>query len=74
MPSTPAPDASLVALIEARPEMAQRIAAEHTDDGHGRCRACSKGAHAPRHLHPCPIRLAVEEARRRLALTVAVPS
>jgi hypothetical protein len=55
----------LVALIMSQPQMADRLEAQHADDGTGRCRCCSAGAQTGRYQHPCDIRLAVDEARRR---------
>ncbi len=45
----------LVALIRSQPGMAQRLLAEHADDGSGRCRVCSAGAQAGRYIWPCAI-------------------
>lgn len=55
---------ALVALIAAEPGMAERLLAEHADDGTGRCRVCSAGAQTGRYRHPCAIRLAADEVRR----------
>ena len=45
----------LVALIVSQPGMADRLLAEHTDDGHGRCRVCTCGGQAVRQRWPCTI-------------------
>ncbi|MGH3587473.1 MAG: hypothetical protein ACRDQ0_14230 [Pseudonocardia sp.] len=60
----------LVALIMSQPQMTDRLADVHADDGSGRCRTCSSGAQTGRYQHPCDIRIAVDEARRRLDQTV----
>jgi hypothetical protein len=51
----------------SQPSMVDRLEPQHADDGSGRCRSCSSGAQAGRYRFPCPIRLAVDEARRKLA-------
>jgi hypothetical protein len=56
---------ALIALIIARPGMAARLIAEHTDDGTGHCRVCSAGGQSGRYVYPCAIRLAADEAARR---------
>jgi hypothetical protein len=55
----------LVALIMSQPLMADRLEAQHADDGTGRCRSCSGGAQTGHFQYPCDIRLAVDDARRR---------
>jgi hypothetical protein len=57
----------LVALIMSQPQMIDRLAPLHADDGTGRCRTCSSGGQTGRYQHPCNIRRAVDEARRLLA-------
>jgi hypothetical protein len=57
----------LVALIMPSPGMVTRLAAEHANDGSGRCRSCSQGAQSGRTRYPCTIRTHVDEARRRMA-------
>ena len=57
----------LVALIMSQPQMVARLTAEHADDGTGHCSSCSAGGQTGRYQDPCNIRLAVEEATRRLA-------
>lgn len=59
-------DESLVALLQARPTMVERLAQEHVDDGAGRCSKCSSGAQTGRYRFPCLIKLAVDEARKSL--------
>jgi hypothetical protein len=56
----------LIALIMSQPRMVDRLEVQHSDDGSGRCRICSAGAQTGRYRYPCPIRVAVDEARRRL--------
>jgi hypothetical protein len=46
---------ALVVLIRSQPGMAERLLAEHADDGSGRCRSCSNGAQTGRHRWPCTI-------------------
>ena len=52
----------LVALIVSQPGMADRLLAEHADDGTGRCRVCSAGAQAGRQKWPCSIHHRATEA------------
>lgn len=47
----------LTALIISQPGMAERLLAEHVDDGAGKCAVCSVGARTPdRYRWPCSIR------------------
>lgn len=58
----------LVALIVSQPGMAERLLAQHTDDGNGRCRVCTSGAQAARYPWPCSIHVAAalaDEVNRR---------
>jgi hypothetical protein len=50
----------------SQPQMIDRLALTHADDGSGRCRSCSSGAQTGRYAYPCSIKRAVDEARRRL--------
>ena len=52
----------LVVLIRSQPGMADRLLAEHADDGSGRCRVCSSGAQSGRYQWPCAIQQAATEA------------
>lgn len=52
----------LVALIRSQPGMAERLLAEHADDGSGRCRVCSSGAMTGHYRWPCTIGLCATEA------------
>jgi hypothetical protein len=52
----------LVQMILGQPGMAERLMAEHADDGTGRCRVCPVGGQRGRHSFPCTIRRAAEEA------------
>jgi hypothetical protein len=54
----------LVQMILNQPGMAERLIAEHTDDGSGRCRGCPVGGQRGLHAWPCTLRLAAEEAQR----------
>jgi hypothetical protein len=49
-------------MILGQPGMAERLLAEHADDGSGRCQACPVGGQRGRHSFPCTIRQAAEEA------------
>jgi hypothetical protein len=52
----------LVALIRSQPGMAERLLAEHADDGSRRCRVCSGGAQSGRYPFPCAIQRCATEA------------
>ena len=52
----------LVVLIRSQPGMADRLLAEHADDGSGRCRVCSSGAQAGRYQWPCALHRAATDA------------
>ena len=52
----------LVALIRSQPGMAERLLAQHADDGSGRCRSCSAGAQSGRYRWPCAIQRYATEA------------
>jgi hypothetical protein len=54
----------LVEMILSQPGMAERLMAEHSDDGRGRCRGCPVGGQRGRHAWPCTIYQAAEEAQR----------
>jgi hypothetical protein len=54
----------LVQMILSQPGMAERLIAEHADDGRGRCRGCPVGGQRGRHSWPCTIRQAAEEAQK----------
>lgn len=45
----------IVDFIAAEPGLAQRLLAEHADDGAGRCGVCSEGGQAGRYRWPCSI-------------------
>lgn len=53
----------LVALIVSQPGMAERLLAQHADDGKGRCRVCTPGAQAAHYRWPCSIHGAATRAR-----------
>ncbi|OLT01083.1 hypothetical protein BJF90_33540 [Pseudonocardia sp. CNS-004] len=55
----------LITFIAGEPGMAQRMLAEHTDDGTGHCRVCTTGGQAGRHIWPCPLRGLAEQASTR---------
>lgn len=52
----------LVALIRSQPGMAERLLADHTDDGTGRCRCCSSGGQTGRYQWPCAIHRSATQA------------
>jgi hypothetical protein len=52
----------LVVLIRSQSGMADRLLAEHADDGSGRCRTCSAGAQTGRYRWPCAIQRAAVDA------------
>jgi hypothetical protein len=52
----------LVALIVSQPGMADRLIAQHRDDGTGHCSTCQLGAQAGRPRWPCSIYAAAAEA------------
>jgi len=54
----------LVQMILGEPGMADRLIAEHSDDGRGRCRGCPVGGQRGQHTWPCTIRQAADEAER----------
>ena len=54
----------LVQMILSQPGMAERLIAEHADDGRGRCRGCPVGGQRGRHSWPCTIWQAAEEAQK----------
>lgn len=57
-------DDLLVLLIYSEPGMAERLLRKHTDDGTGRCAACSDGGQRGRHTWPCTIHRAATAALR----------
>jgi hypothetical protein len=56
----------LAAAIALMPGVAERLLADHIDDGHGRCRRCTLGGQSGHHRWPCRL---YDLARRSLALT-----
>ncbi len=54
----------LIALIQSEPGMAQRLLAEHADDGTGRCRRCSTGAQTGHYRWPCLIYHSADQAHQ----------
>jgi len=53
----------LVVLIRSQPGMAERLLAEHADDGSGRCRVCSTGGQTGRFPWPCTLYRSACDAR-----------
>jgi hypothetical protein len=53
----------LVMLIRSQPGMAQRLLAQHTDDGTGRCRVCSGGGQTGRFRWPCTLHRCATDAQ-----------
>ena len=45
----------IVEFIAAETGMAERLLAQHVDDGTGHCRVCSAGPQAGRKVWPCQI-------------------
>jgi hypothetical protein len=58
------PEGLIVAFIAGEPGMAERILAEHADDGTGHCRVCTDGGQTGRHVWPCTLRGLAEQASR----------
>ena len=54
----------LVQMILSQSGMAERLMAEHVDDGSGRCLGCPVGGQRGRHSWPCTIRKAALEAQK----------
>lgn len=48
-------EVSLAALVAAMPGVAQRLLADHVDDGTGHCRRCPVGAQAGYQRWPCTL-------------------
>jgi hypothetical protein len=59
------PRGLIVAFIAGEPGMAERMLAEHRDDGTGHCRVCTEGAQAGRKVWPCPLHGLAEQASRQ---------
>ncbi|MHA6626868.1 hypothetical protein ACU61A_15645 [Pseudonocardia sichuanensis] len=62
-----APGGPIVEFIVGQSGMAERLLAQHVDDGTGHCRVCSAGPQAGRKVWPCPIRVVTEEAAAQAA-------
>lgn len=45
----------IVEYIAREPGMADRLLAEHADDGNGHCRICTSGGQTGRHVWPCTL-------------------
>lgn len=58
-----APLNPIVEFMASQPGAADRLLAEHVDDGTGHCRTCSSGGQTGRYRFPCSIRLAIDQAR-----------
>ncbi len=54
----------LVLFIRSEPGMAERLLAQHVDDGSGRCAVCTAGNQTGRLTWPCQTRLAADAARQ----------
>lgn len=54
----------LIELILSEPGMAERLLAEHADDGSGRCRCCSGGSQTARFSWPCTLFHYADRAQR----------
>jgi hypothetical protein len=53
----------LVEFVLRHPGLADRLIAEHFDDGRGYCRACGLGAQRGFHRFPCDIRRTADTAK-----------
>jgi len=51
-------------MILGQPGMAERLIAEHADDGRGRCPPTGHPRQRGQHSWPCTIRQAADEAER----------
>ncbi len=57
--------ANLTALLATMPDLSAKLAAEHVDDGTGRCRSCTApGRGVPGARWPCVLALLAVDARR----------
>lgn len=45
----------LIVFIRSHPGLAERLLAEHIDDGTGRCRSCANGGQTGRCHWPCTL-------------------
>lgn len=48
------PFAPIVAFIVGQPGLAQKMLAQHRDDGTGHCEVCTEGGQAGHKVWPCP--------------------
>lgn len=55
-------DKPLVTLITSEPGMADRLLAQHVDDGTGRCTVCTGGSQSGRLAWPCQTQMAAAAA------------
>ena len=70
----PVPVSPLVALIRSQPGMAERLLADHTDDGTGRCRCCSSGGQTGRYQWPCAIHRSAAQAHTPAPTSLPSPT
>jgi hypothetical protein len=63
--SPPPPTGPIVAFIAGEPGMAQRMLAEHRDDGSGHCCTCVRRQGGAAQVWPCPLYGLAEQASRR---------
>jgi hypothetical protein len=61
-------DNPLLTLIASETGMAERLLAQHVDDGTGRCAVCTRGSQTGRLAWPCQTQMAAAAANA--ALTV----
>ncbi|MGI5125885.1 hypothetical protein ACQEVB_03620 [Pseudonocardia sp. CA-107938] len=52
----------LAAALAVLPGVAERLAADHVDDGTGHCRVCVNGGQSGRSVWPCTLRSAADAA------------
>lgn len=57
---------SIAEAIADAPGLAERLLAEHADDGTGHCRVCTAGPQAGRQKYPCRLREIAEQANTLL--------
>jgi hypothetical protein len=58
------PTGLIVAFIASEPGMAERMLAEHRDDGSGHCRKCVRRQSGAAQVWPCPLHGLAELASR----------
>lgn len=59
------PAGPIVEFIARQPGAAERLLAQHLNDGTGHCLVCSAGPQAGRKVWPCPIHEYAQSASRQ---------